>query len=1070
MLNRIIRFSLHNRILVAVAAALLLIGGTYTALHTEVDVFPDLNAPTVVIMTEAGGMAAEEVEQLVTFPLETAVNGATGVRRVRSSSTNGFSVVWVEFDWGTDIFIARQIVSEKLAMATEQLPEQVGNPTLGPQSSILGEMLIIGLTADSTSLLDLRTLADWTIRPRLLSTGGVAQVAVMGGDIKEYQVLINPERMRHYGVTLGEVMAATEGMNVNANGGVIYEYGNEYIVRGMLSTTDAALLGRAVVRAAATPGDLPIRLEDVADVRIGAKQPKLGVASERGKPAVLLTVTKQPNTSTLDLTSKLEEALADLEKNLPADVHVSTDIFRQSRFIESSISNVKQSLIEGGIFVVIVLFLFLGNVRTTVISLITLPLAMIAAIVTLHCLGLTLNTMSLGGLAIAIGSLVDDAIVDVENVYKRLRENRHLPEGERLPTLQVVFNASTEVRMPILNSTLIIVVSFVPLFFLTGMEGRMLVPLGIAFIVALCASTVVALTLTPVLCSYLLGKEGNQPDGWRKLFLRKNTGEAPKPDAMTADGAVQHSPSEDGDSPVARFIKRGYARTLNFALAHDHAVLGGTIALFVMALILFFTLGRSFLPPFNEGSFTINVSSLPGISLEESDKLGRRAEELLLEIPEIETVARKTGRAELDEHALGVNASELEAPFTLQGRSRSALTAEVRQKLSTLSGANIEIGQPISHRMDAMLSGSKANIAIKLFGDDLTRLFRLAGEIHEAVEGIEGVADLNVEQQVERPQLVITPRREMLARLGITLPDFGRFVRVCLAGEVVSQVYDGGRSFDLTVRADDRLHDEIDKIRDLMIDTGDGHQVPLAYVADIRSTSGPNTISRENVSRKVVVSANVDGRDLRSVVRDMKRAIDACVPLPEGYHVEYGGQFESEQAASRTLSLTCALAIVVIFLLINHEFHSVRESAIILINLPLALIGGVFALLLTTSEVSIPAVIGFISLFGIATRGGMLLISRYNRLRTLEHLSLREAVIKGSLDRLNPILMTALSSALALIPLAVGGDLSGNEIQSPMAKVILGGLLTSTLLNGFIIPIVYLMIHRNRPDRLVTQS
>lgn len=1026
MLNKIIHFSLQNRLLVLVASVLLLIGGSYTAYHTEVDVFPDLNAPTVVIMTEANGMAAEEVEQLVTFPIETAVNGATHVRRVRSSSTTGFSIVWVEFDWSTDIYLARQIVSEKLSWVSESLPDNIGKPTLGPQSSILGELLIVGLTADSTSMLDLRTIADWTIRPRLLSTGGVAQVAVLGGDIKEYQVLIHPEKMKHYGVSLGEIMAVTRSMNQNTNGGVIYEYGNEYIVRGIVSTTDVAKLGRAVIK---NIQGAPVTLEDVADVQIGAQQPKLGLASEKGKPAVLLTVTKQPNTGTIELTEKLEAALHDLQKNLPADVHVSTDIFRQSRFIESSISNVQESLYEGAIFVIIVLFLFLANVRTTVISLVTLPLSLLVSILVLHYMGLSINTMSLGGMAIAIGSLVDDAIVDVENVWKHLRENKALPLPERKPVREVVFNASKEVRMPILNSTLIIVVSFVPLFFLSGMEGRMLVPLGIAFIVALFASTVVALTLTPVLCSYLLG--GN----------------------TKGDGLPK-------EAFVAVWMKKHYHHTLTWALNHKKGVLGSTLALFLVALGLFFTLGNSFLPSFNEGSFTINISSLPGISLEESDKIGRRAEELLLTIPEIQTVARKTGRAELDEHALGVNVSEIEAPFELKDRSHSEVVAEVRSKLSTITGANIEIGQPISHRIDAMLSGTRASIAIKLFGDDLNRMFMLGNQIKDAIGGVEGIADLNVEQQIERPELKIIPKREMLAKYGISLPQFNEFVTVNMAGEVVSQVYEKGKTFNLVVRADESNRGSMERIRDLMIDDAQGNKIPLSYVADVVSSMGPNTINRENVKRKIVISANTSGRDLRSVVNDIQQIVDKEITLPEGYHIEYGGQFESEQAASRVLLLTSMMSIVVIFLLLYMQFKNAAQSGVILLNLPLALIGGVFALLLTTDEVSIPAIIGFISLFGIATRNGMLLISHYNLLREEQGMSVRESIVQGSLDRLNPILMTALSSALALIPLALRGDLPGNEIQSPMAKVILGGLLTSTFLNAFIIPIVYELMNR----------
>ena len=1028
MLNKIIHFSLQNRLLVLVASILLLVGGTYMAFHTEVDVFPDLNAPTVVVMTEANGMAAEEVEQLVTFPIETAVNGATGVRRVRSSSTTGFSVVWVEFDWDTDIYLARQIVSEKLAAVDDALPDNVGKPTLGPQSSILGELLIVGLTADSTSMLDLRTMADWTIRPRLLSTGGVAQVAVLGGDIKEYQILIHPERMKHYGVTLAEVMDVTRSMNQNTSGGVIYEYGNEYIVRGVLATTDIERMGRTVIK---NIGGAPVTLSDVADVRIGAQQPKLGLASEKGKPAVLITVTKQPNTGTIELTEKLEAALKDLQKNLPADVHISTDIFRQSRFIESSISNVQESLYEGAIFVVIVLFLFLTNTRTTLISLVTLPLSLVVAILVLHYMGLSINTMSLGGMAIAIGSLVDDAIVDVENVWKHLRENCLLPEGERRPVREVVFNASREVRMPILNSTLIIVVSFVPLFFLSGMEGRMLIPLGIAFIVSLFASTIVALTLTPVLCSYLLGTDPRKKGLPKEAFL-------------------------------AVWLKKYYERGLLWALSHKKAVLGVTVGLFAVAVGCFCTLGSSFLPPFNEGSFTINVSSMPGISLEESDKIGRQAEELLLSIPEIQTVARKTGRAELDEHALGVNVSEIEAPFELKDRSHAEVLADVRQKLSVITGANIEIGQPISHRIDAMLSGTQASIAIKLFGDDLNRMFTIGNQIKDAVSDVEGVADLNVEQQIERPELKIIPRREMLAKYGISLPRFNEFVTVNMAGEVVSQVYEQGKAFNLVVRADEDNRGSMERIKDLMIDDGQGRKIPLSYVADVVSAMGPNTINRENVKRKIVISANTSGRDLRSVVNDIQERVNEKIQLPEGYHIEYGGQFESEQAASRTLLLTSLMSIVVIFLLLYMQFHNAAQSGVILLNLPLALIGGVFALMLTTGEMSIPAIIGFISLFGIATRNGMLLISHYNTLREEQGMGLRESIVHGSLDRLNPILMTALSSALALIPLALRGGLPGNEIQSPMAKVILGGLLTSTFLNAFIIPIVYELMNRRK--------
>lgn len=1028
MLDKIIRFSLQNRLFILMAAVLLMVGGIYTTYHMDVDVFPDLNAPTVVVMTEATGMAAEEVEKLVAFPVESAVNGATDVRRVRSSSTTGFSVVWVEFDWGTDIYKDRQIVSEKLAEVSESLPPTCGKPTLGPQSSILGEVFIIGLTSDKTSMQDLRTIADWTIRPRLLSLGGVAQVTVLGGDIKEYQILLSPEKMRHYDITLQEVMNAAQDMNRSSAGGVLYEYGNEYIIRGVLSTNDADAIGRAVVK---MDGDAPITLASIAEIKAGAKAPKLGLASHRGKPAVLMTVTKQPNASTIELTAKLDKAVEDLKTQIPADINVATDIFRQQKFIDSSIDNIKKSLYEGALFVIIVLFFFLMNVRTTLISLVTIPLSLVVSILTLKFMGLTINTMSIGGMAIAIGSLVDDAIVDVENVFKHLRQNRKLPEPERKSVIEVVFNASREVRLPILNSTFIIVVSFVPLFFLTGMEGRMLRPLGIAFITALFASTLVALTLTPVLCSYLLG--GDKSDKAGK------------------------------DPAIVRWLQKVYNVALEWVISHKKTTLGAVLALFAVALGIFFSLGSSFLPAFNEGSFTINVSTLPGVSLEESDNVGRRAEELLLTVPEIKTVARKTGRAELDEHALGVNVSEIEAPFELGKRSKKEVVAEVRAKLNTLPGVNVEIGQPISHRIDAMLSGTRANIAIKLFGTDLDKMFLLGNQIKSEIEGIPGIADLNVEQQIERPQLQIVPNREMMAKYGITPSEFNDMVEVYLAGKVVSQVYEGNKVFDLTLKAADDSRNSIEEIRNISVDAVGG-KIPFGQIAQIRSAAGPNTINRENVARKIVISANVSDGDLQGAVTRIQKAIKDNVELPEGYHVEYGGQFESAQSASRTLLFTSLMAIIVIFLLLYGQFKDVRQASAVLLNLPLALIGGIFAIFFADKIISIPAIIGFISLFGIATRNGMLLIDRYNELRS-EGLSLHDAVIKGSLDRLNPILMTALTSALALVPLALGGELPGNEIQSPMAKVLLGGLLTSTMLNGFIIPVVYIFISRRKSNK-----
>ncbi len=1017
---------------VIVLSGLLLLYGMFVLLRTEVDIFPDLNAPTVVVMTEAPGMAPEEIEKVVTYPVETAVNGAAGVRRVRSSSATGFSVVWVEFDWGTDVYRARQIVTEKLSETEGNLPPGVGKPTLGPQSSILGEVLIIGLTADSiTSQEQLRTLADWQIRPRLLSLSGISQVSVIGGDAKEYQIRLQPGAMYKHGVSLTEIRDAVANMNNNASGGVLYEYGNEYLIKGDISTNDIEELGATVIK---SDENGVVRLDDVAEIATGAQQPKLGLASLNTKPAVLLTVTKQPAVGTIELTEKIDEQLEQLKSTLPADVKVSTDIFRQSDFIANSIGNLQESLFVGAIFVIVILFFFLMNVRTTLISLVALPLSIIVTVLVLHFMGLTINTMSLGGIAIAIGSLVDDAIVDVENVYKRLRENLKKKE----PILNVVYNASKEVRLPIFNSSLIIMASFLPLFFLDGIEGKMLKPLGISFIVALIASTIVALTVTPVLCSYLLGGDK----------VKK---------------------SLDRESWVAAKLRVAYSGALKKSFAHIRPIFIGTTLLFVVAIGVFFTLGRGFLPSFNEGSLTINVSTLPGISLEESDRLGREAEKIILSMPEISTVARKTGRAELDEHSLGVNVSEIEAPYKLEhGRDRKELLADLRHKLSHIPGANIEIGQPISHRIDAMLSGTEAQIAIKLFGDDLTQLYNIGNKIKSAVSSVEGVVDVNIEQQVQRPQLDIRPRRGMLAYYGIPMGEFADYINVALGGEKVSQVYENGIPYDLTLRMDAGSRSSIEDISNLMIDTPKG-KVPLSTVAEVVSATGPNTINRENVSRRIVISANVADRDLRSVVNDIRDEIDEDIKLPEGYYVTYGGQFENEAKASQTLALVSLLALVIIFLLLYAQFHNTTQAMIILLNMPLAIIGGIFMLRFTSGELNIPAIIGFISLLGITTRNGMLLMSRYDQLRE-EGESLMDRIMHGSTDRLNPILMTALSSALALIPLAINGDKPGNEIQSPLALVILGGLLTSTVLNIFIVPLAYYLTERRNAAKVKTET
>ncbi len=1025
MLNRIIKYSLQNRLLILAASALLLIWGSYTALRMEVDVFPDLTAPTVVVLTEAHGMAPEEAERLVTFPIETAVNGSTGVRRVRSSTAAGISIVWVEFEWGSDVFRARQIVTEKMATVAERLPEGVGAPTLAPQSSIMGEIMLISVTSDSVTPIDLRTVADWSIRPRLLAIGGVSQVVVIGGEYKQFHILASPQRMLHYSVTLPELIEAARGSNRNAAGGFLREYGNEYIVTGVARTSDPAEIGKSVVK---TVNDLPVTIADVAEVKIGSAV-KIGEGSMNGTPAVIMTVMKQPNTNTLALTEQIERSLSVLSGQLPAGVKVNTQIFRQADFIEASIGNIQKTLYEGMIFVIVVLLVFLANLRATFISLLAIPISLVVAILTLKWLGFTINTMSLGGMAIAIGSLVDDAIIDVENVFRRLKENAQRPQAERRATLEVIYEASVEVRASVINATFIIIAAFVPLFFLSGMEGRLLAPLGIAFIVALFASLIVAVTLTPVLCGLLLTDE--------KMLQR------------------QH-----GESWVVRNLNAGYEKALALALRWKPVIIAAAVVLFAVAAFLLTRAGRSFLPEFNEGSLVISAVSLPGISLEESNKIGTQIEKTLLTIPEIKVVTRRTGRAEQDEHAQGVNAAEIDAPFLLDARSRTEFMEEVRQKLAGITTANITIGQPIGHRIDHMLSGTRANIAIKVFGPDLNRMFTLANGIKTAISDIPGLVDIGVEQQIEIPQIQIKAKREMLARYGISVGDFTEFVDVAFAGEKVGEVYEGAQSFDLVVRYDPQNQGAMENMRNTLIDAGNGQKIPLTYVADIVSTSGPNTINRENVQRKVVVSVNVSGRDQKSAVADIQAAIGQSVQLPEGYRIEYGGQFESEAEASRTLLMASLLSLMIVFLLLYTEFGSVPLATVILLNLPLALIGGVMSISLTSGIISIPAIIGFITLFGIATRNGILLVSRYEYLQTVEGLPLNEAVRRGSKDRLSPILLTALTAGLALVPLALGGDLPGNEIQSPMAKVILGGLLTSTLLNLFVIPIVYLLVNR----------
>ena len=1025
MLNNIIKFSLNNKYLVLLSSLVLIIVGSRTATNMDVDVFPDLTAPTVVVMTDSHGMASEEVERLVTFPIETAVNGATDVRRVRSVSSQGFSFVWVEFDWGTDIFKARQIVSEKLISISSQMPLGIGQPTLAPQSSVMGEIFFIGMQADSTSMMELRTIAEWNIKPLILATGGVSQVTIIGGELKQYQVLANPHKMKFYNVSMAELASICEGISKNSSGNVLRQYGNEYVVRGIARTSDLNKLGNSYIKSI---NGKPIKIRDIAEVVIGSAV-KQGHASKNAKPAIIISISKQPNTNTLELTERIESNLVLLQKTLPADVAIDTKIFRQADFIETSVKNVQNALIEGGVLVVIILFLFLGSFRTTIISLLAIPLSLLGTILVMKFLGLNINTMSLGGMAIAIGSLVDDAIIDVENVYKRLRQNHKKPTAKQESDFTVVFEASKEIRASILNATLIIMVAFLPLFFLSGMEGRMLQPLGISFLVSLFVSLIVAMTLTPLLTKMLLTN---------KKYLSKN----------------------EKEKWLVRKLSYYYEKSLIWSLKHKKAIIFPTIALFVVSLIAFTSLGRSFLPEFNEGSLTLSVVTKPGTSLNESNRLGNLVETELLAIPEILSTARRTGRGELDEHSQTVNSSEIDVNFSLNGHSQEEFMAEVRETLAKIPGIAATVGQPLGHRIDHMLSGTRANIAIKLFGNDLNKMFTIANQVKNAIIDIEGLVDVNVDQQVEIPQIQIRANREMLAAYGITINQFNEFVDFAFSGEKLGEIYEGQRSFDLILRLNKDYTETIEGIRSALIDTHDGKKVPLEQVADIVSVAGPSSISRENVQRKIVIAANVASGDLRGVVENIQKNINAEIELPEAYRIEYGGQFESEAKASRTLMLTSIMAIMVIFLLLFQEFRDFRLAGIILFNLPLALIGGIFSIYFTSGVLSIPAIIGFITLFGIATRNGILLISNFQRLQA-KGVSLFETVTLGSSDRLNAILMTALTAALALIPLALTGDLSGNEIQSPMAKVILGGLLTSTLLNIYIVPIIYSIL-KNR--------
>lgn len=1019
MLDAIIRGSLRQRLLVVITSIVLFFAGTYIVYEMPVDVFPDLTAPTVTVMTESHGMAPEEVERLVTLPVETAVNGATNVRRVRSSTSKGISIVWVEFDWGTDIFRARQIVSEKLQLVSGQLPEGVSQPVMGPITSIMGEIMLVSIDSDRHSELEVRTAADWDIRRRVQAIPGVAQVIPIGGGQKQYQIRVDPDKLQAYNVTLDQVLRAAEQANQNFSGGFFEQHSQQYTIRGIGRAYSVEDIGQSVIT---QRDNQPITIGEVAEVKIAAKQ-KIGDASVNGEPATIISIQKQPGANTLELTERIDQTLGQIEQSLPEGYTINTHLFRQADFISLAVGNVAEALRDGAILVVIILMLFLANWRTTVISLTAIPMSLIFAIFVLEFFDITINTMTLGGMAIAIGAIVDDAIIDVENVFRRLRENARRSPDDQRPYMDVIFEASKEIRTSIINATLIIMIVFIPLFFLSGIEGRLLQPLGLAYIVSIGASLLVALTLTPAMCSYLLSRQAMQGKLEESWFTKR--------------------------------LKGGYDRVLETVLIYRKTVMASALMLFLGTLVILPFLGRSFLPEFNEGTLTISAVTVPGTSLSESNDIGRRIEEILLDHPAIESTSRRTGRAELDEHAQGVNSSEIDAKFTLpEDTSKEEMLAQLREDFSVVSGTNITIGQPIGHRIDHMLSGTRANIAVKIFGEDLYRLRNKAEEVRRQMEGIEGVVDLSIEQQQNVPQLQIRPNRRALERYGISIGELSGMVDVAFGGEVVSQILEGDKSFDLTVRYDEQYRGSIEAVKNAKFTLDNGSVVPLAELASIQSRSGPNSISRENVQRNIVVSANVAGRDLRSTVEEIQGNVSANVSFPQGYFVEYGGQFESEARASQIITLLSIVAILGIYLLLYLEFGSLKTALLVMVNLPLSLIGGILTVYFTSGVITIASLVGFITLFGIATRNGVLMVSHYQHLLN-EGKEFLVAVKQGAMERLNPILMTALTAGLALIPLALAAGEPGNEIQSPLAQVVIGGLVSSTLLTLVVIPVLF---------------
>ena len=1015
MLDKIIQWALQNRLLILIAALCLLLYGGYVTSQMPVDVFPDLTAPTVTILTESHGLAPEEVESLVTLPIERAMNGTAGVYRVRSNSAIGISIVFVEFELDTDIYRARQLVTEKLQQV--KLPAGITAPTLGPISSTMGEIMLISMTSESTSAMDLRTIADWTVRPRLLGVKGVSQVMIIGGDTKQFQVLVDPQKLADHALSLEEIVKAVSFSNANASGGFLENPSSEALIRGRGRVYSPEDVAASVVT---VRDQVPLLVGQVADVKIGPAL-KRGEGSYNMRPAVIATIQKQPNANTLEVTAAIESTLEELQKTLPPDVVIDTKAFQQADFINRAVGNVQASIIEGGVMVTVVLFLFLWNFRTTFISLTAIPLSLVTAILAMNYLGITINTMTLGGLAIAIGALVDDAIIDVENVFRRLRQNAQLTTPK--PVLEVIFHASSEIRYSILFATLIIIVVFLPLFALGGFEGRMFAPLAFAYIISISASLLVALTVTPVLCYFLLA---------RSSLIE-----------------------EEKESAVVRWVKARYASILKWTLKHPSLIIAGSVVGLAIAVAIFPFLGREFLPPFNEGTLNINTNLPPGTSLSESNRIGNLIERALHEVPEVLTTTRRTGRAELDEHAAGVSTSEIEVVTKPQDRSHSDFMEDVRQRLGRIPGVAVEVGQPISHRIDHLLSGTRAQIAIKLFGPDLQILRTKGEEIRAQMADIPGIVDLLVEPQVGVPQIQITLDRARAAAVGLTAEDLAEAVDTAFNGHVAAQVLDEHKTYDVLVRLQDSAKESLSSLKSTLIDTPTGVKVPISQVADVREDLGPNTLNRENVQRRIIIQANVADRDLGGVIADVRQRVGENVELPQGYYVQYGGQFEAQEKASKLISGLSLVAIGAIYLLLFVSLDSARSAALVMANLPLALIGGVLMVFFTGGTLSIASLVGFITLFGIATRNGIMLITHYQHLVQKEGLAFQEAVFTGSMERLSPILMTALVTGVGLIPLALGVGEPGKEIQQPMAVVILGGILTSTLLNMIVIPALY---------------